>query len=251
MNDAADIYAYLKAAEAAERDSLEEHKGFLAFAGELDRNFRTLVTGQAYCSHPAIGLLGMNAHASYLAALSTALRGQSPPTFMVIRGCIESAAYAFLIGDQQSDGDVWFRREQDPHAVKARFTVNRAAQKLMLVDPNLSELLRSTYEWAIEFGAHPNKRSILDHLREGDPHPDGHQFSLTYIHGSDSLAVLRCIAACIENGCVATALLSHATPGHPEGERVFVENWELLFRFQKHVADEGYFTPTEPSLDSK
>lgn len=250
MSDASDVDTYLKAAQAAERDSLEEHKGLLAFAGELDRHFRTLVTGQAYCSHPAIDLLGMNAHASYLAALSTALRGQSPPTFMVIRGCIESAAYAFLIGDDESDGDIWFRREEDPQAVKAKFTVNRAVQKLMSVDRNLSDLLRSSYEWTIEFGAHPNKRSILDHLRECDPHPDGPQFSLIYIHGSESLAVLRCIAACIENGCMAIALLRHATANHPEGERVFAENWELFRRFQKHVADEGYFTPTEPTPDS-
>ncbi|WP_315764520.1 MULTISPECIES: hypothetical protein [unclassified Bradyrhizobium] len=243
MNDSSDIHAYLRAAEAAERDSLVEHKSLLAFAGELDQHFRTLVTGRAYCSHPAIALLGMNAHASYLAVLSTALRGQSPPTFMVVRGCIESASYAFLIGDDQSDGDVWVRREEEPQAVKARFTVNRAVQKLTSVDPNLGKLLKSSYDWTIEFGAHPNKRSILDHLREGDPHPEGHQFSLIYIHGSDSLAVLRCIAACIENGSMAIALLSHAMPSHPEGERVFAENRESILRFQKHMADEGYFTP--------
>ncbi|MCS3498659.1 hypothetical protein M2189_002382 [Bradyrhizobium japonicum] len=53
---------------------------------------------------------------------------------------------------------------------------------------------------------------------------------------ANSVAVLRCIAACIENGCIAIALLNHATPDHPEGERVFSDNWELLCRFQKHVA---------------
>jgi hypothetical protein len=102
----------------------------------------------------------MNAHAAFLAAASSALRGQSPATFTVLRGCIESAAYALLVSLDKSDGDLWLARRERPDEMKAKFNVNRAVQKLSF-DPELAVKLKDTYQWMIEFGGHPNPRSIV------------------------------------------------------------------------------------------
>jgi hypothetical protein len=226
---------------------LDEHQAIVAVIDELDELFRGLVTGKSYSKHPAGGFLAMNSHSAFLAAVGSALRGQSPPTFMILRGCVESALYAYLIAMDHTDGDVWLKRSQDPETTKAKFTANRAIQKLTPHDPNLAALAKDTYQWMIEFGAHPNPRSIIDHIRTKEPVAEGYPFSLIYIHSTDSAASIRSLGACIENGCMCIAILCHAMPDHPRMPSTFERVWIVFKEFQEYVSKEGYLTqPMRP-----
>lgn len=238
------IRSYLAAASSSEQESLEEHKDIVAYIDQLDDLFRKLVTGKSYSRHPAAGFLGMNAHAAYLAAVSSALRGQFPPTFMILRGCIESALYSFLISLDKDEGDIWLKRREHPEIAKAKFNANRAIQKLEPCDPNLAAMAKGAYQWAIEFGAHPNPRSIIDHIRNNDSHPDEYAFSLIYIQSPESVAVIRCLSACVENGCMAAAVIRQSMLKHPEGDVTFEKVWQLFKSFQTYLSNKGYLTDT-------
>jgi hypothetical protein len=244
MSSPSGIAPYLKAAAEAEAESLEQHQEFVRVIDELDGLFRGLVTGKSHSVHPVCSFLGMNAHAAFLSAAAAALRGQAPATFMILRGCIESAAYALLVGLDKADGDLWLARREQPQEMKNNFSVNRAVQKLSF-DPNLAKMLRDTYQWMIEFGGHPNPRSIVDHIRfRNDESEDHYPVSLAYIQGAESVGLIRSLSATIENGCFAVALLCHAIPDHPDMPATFERIWPLFNGFQKYLADEGYLTQT-------
>jgi hypothetical protein len=249
MDEAIGVRSYLKAADESEKESVIEHPEFMGIFDELDAIFRILVTGRSYGEHPASSLLGVNAHAAFLAAVGTALRGQFAATFMILRGCVESAFYAYLASLSKEDADIWLKRGENIEASKAKFTANRAIQKLLLQDPNLGTLARETYQWMIEFGAHPNPRSIIDHVRVQEPDADGNTpVSMIYIHGADSTATARCLAACAENACLALGVLCHSLPDHPEMEGNFKKTWELFTRAQQMFRDQGFWDGTHKEL---
>jgi hypothetical protein len=129
---------------------------------------------------------------------------------------------------------------------KARFTANRAIQKLSAIDPALATMVKDTYQWMIEFGAHPNPRSIVDHIRFKDRDPDGdHPTSLVYINSADSQAAIRALSACVENGCMVIGILCHTIPDHPAGSETFDRVWKLLKEFQDQLEAAGYWSPSE------
>jgi hypothetical protein len=201
-----------------------------------------MVTGRRQGgSHPICGFLGMNAHANFLAASSAALRGQSPATFMLIRGCFESAIYAFIASLSRDDAEAWMDRTENPVRAKALFSANRGIQKLEARDRNLAVMAKDSYEWMINFGGHPNNRSIVDHIRIEDTLANGDiPFSLIYLNSPGSLAVVRALAACIENGCMAVAILTHTFSDHDAASSVFPQVWEIFKEFEQIAIDEGY-----------
>lgn len=243
MSSPPGLRSYLKAANEAETESLRDHDNFLSYVERLDALFRKLMTGKSHFEHPAASLLSMQSHANFLAGVSTAIRGQSPQTYMILRGCIESAMYAYLISLDEADGDVWMKRRENPEAVKARFSANRAIQILGPRDPHLAAMAKDTYQSMIEMGAHPNPRSVMEHIR---PQPEDETGNLPirmiYLHDPHSSAALRALSGCVENACLAIALVSHSTPKHPDGHAVFDENWVIFHEFQKFLSDEGYIT---------
>jgi hypothetical protein len=239
MSDEKDLRNYLKAAAEAESESLQENTLFLRFLDELDGLLRRLVCGVMYSPHPAAALLAINAHADFLAAISAALRGQSPPTFMLLRGAIESALYAFVASLSKENADIWINRADNKAATKKLFNANYAIQKLNPIDPNLAELTREAYDWSIEFGAHPNPRSVLDHVRFKEEADDGHiPVSVVYLHSSDSKDAARALSACVENGAMIIAILCHSIPGHPDVGTIFKRGWKLSKEFQKDLEEE-------------
>lgn len=239
------IIAYLKAAQLSEADGLIEYPEIIEMLDELDSLFRSFVTGKVSPVHnPATMVLAQSAHASFLAAAGTALRGQFAPTFMIIRGFIESALYSYLAARSEEDAEIWLKRGSNPQATKQRFKAGRAIDILRTIDPNLSTMLKETYGWSIEFGAHPNFLSVLESLRLGETIEDGEEFfsvNMTYIHSQHSAPYMRALIAVVENACVAITVLCHTMgPEHPQGSASFKNAWDIFSRAQAWLKAQGY-----------
>jgi hypothetical protein len=71
-------------------------------------------------------------------------------------------------------------------------------------------MAREAYELTIEFGAHPNVRSVAEHVRLDDEEP---RLSLVYLHAAPSTAAARAIVACIETALVIL-FMSDASPNN-------------------------------------
>jgi hypothetical protein len=163
---------------------------------------------------------------------------------MILRASLESALYAFLISQDRADGDLWMARSENLQQVKSLFTTNRATQKLKTCDPNLAALAKEAYDGLIDFGAHPNPRSIISHLKVENPDSNGDlPVSLTYLHSTASFEVLRSLIACIENACFTIAVLCHALPDHPAMQACSNRAWELVGDLQRQLVANGLLSP--------
>lgn len=72
------------------------------------------------------------------------------------------------------------------------------------------------YEASIDFGAHPNRKSVIDHLEDSGPAGDGlHGFELIGVYGSNSWQVNHALLACVEAGQAIAFLMAAAAENHP------------------------------------
>ncbi len=206
------IYSFLKAASENEAAILESEKELVALLVEVDRAFQTL-NGQLVNGDVTGAMLLFNAHASFLAAVRIALSGQSPPTFMAMRGCIESALYALIAADDKSNAAAWLNRNNDKKRCKEIFKPYKAFQILKSKDPNLAVSLQEVYDLSIDFGAHPNMLSVVHHLTFKDEESGVQPVQLAILNNVDSITVTRTLLACVEMAIPVLWIFPQVLPG--------------------------------------
>jgi hypothetical protein len=236
------LRAFLQAANESERESLAEYQDFIDFLDRIDALFRRLLNGEV-SGEPLTWMLFLNAHASFLAAVRIALSGQVPPTHMALRGALESGLFSLIASRSEENRTAWLNRDKDRRRSKSIYTAPNA-MKLLENDPNLLRSVREAYELAIDFGAHPNRRSLIDHLSFDEVTDDGYPVSLTYLHGAPSTQSLRAIAACIEVGLTILFISPHALSIDRAGE-AHSEAAQIRQEFDRFIREEGYYSDDE------
>jgi hypothetical protein len=159
-------------------------------------------------------LLLANAYSLFLSAVRIALSGQSPPVYAVLRACLESALYAVIAAQSPMNRKIWLDRSERVNACRNLFKKGKAKEYLDKVDPNLSNFVTQLYDSMIDFGAHPNSRSVLNHLSFEARH-EGQAVTLAILHNADSRSILQAFAACFETGVCILYLAHHALPEFP------------------------------------
>jgi hypothetical protein len=188
-------------------------------------------------------MLFLNAHASFLAAVRIALSGQAPPTHMVLRGALESALYSLIASQNEANSTVWLHRDKDRRRALKLYTA-RNAIRLLKHDPNLLNLLGSYYEAAIDFGAHPNFRSVANHMRLEEV-DEGRLVSLTYLHAVPSDQSIRCMAACVEVGLAIIFMSPHAFPNVEVAGECQAEAFQIRGEFDRFIREAGHYDEPE------
>ncbi|MBU2479325.1 MAG: hypothetical protein KKA36_09570, partial [Gammaproteobacteria bacterium] len=110
------------------------------------------------------GLFLMRAHVAFRASCMLAMSGHSPETFPVLRSCLENALYALHINQNKGLDDLWLRRHDNPSMekkVRAEFSYRNVIKTLETVDAENHKVAVSLYQRAIDYGAHPNERSMI------------------------------------------------------------------------------------------
>jgi hypothetical protein len=228
---------FLRAATENERDSLVEYKEFAEYMEQIEGIFVEL-RAEKIETGPLSGMLFLNAHACLLGAARIAFSGQSPPTFMVLRGAIESSLYALIASQSTDNTNIWLNRTSDPKRCKNLY---RASNGIALLnsDPNLREAISNAYEHSIEFGAHPNLRSILPYVKIETPNEKGQPIGLTYLNSINSVETLRSITACIETGILVLLMSPHVFPQHPIAAQMHARAAKILAEFQGFLVKRG------------
>jgi hypothetical protein len=239
MTNDAGLRDFLKAANENEAASLAEYSDFIDFIDDIDRLFRTFIEKEI-AGDPIAAALFLNAHASFLAASRLAVSGQSPPAFMALRGALESALYGLIVAQSEENRTLWINRADNLPQARKLFTA-RNALRFLESDPNLQAMATETYELTIEFGAHPNLRSIIEHLQ----FTEGHGLSLTYLAGVPSMPIVRAIIACIETGLVISYFYPHVFPDHENVAALHGAAIETRQRLDAYLRDHGYTRGSE------
>ena len=158
-------------------------------------------------------LLLAHAYSLFLSAVRIALSGQSPPAFAVLRACLESALYAVIAAQNPVNRKIWSDRDAHVKACREKFKKGTAKQYLENVDPNLAAFVTQLYDSMIDFGAHPNSKSVFNHLSLEETH-EGLAVTLAILHDANSRSILQVLAACFETGVCILYLAHHALPDY-------------------------------------
>ena len=117
-------------------------------------------------------LLFFRCHAAFRATCEHAMSGQVIDTFVSIRNLIETAGYALRIFRDPGKDEIWLRRHDDEASMKAaksEFTIANVRKSIRAANRLGEDVFRMLYERSIDFGGHPNERSItgsMSHVKE-------------------------------------------------------------------------------------
>jgi len=165
---------------------------------------------------PTCGILGLNAVMVWLSAIRAALTGHSASAFPLLRASMESACYAYVIHRDPELERMWLERHSSNSArerCRRAFSsaVRDTASFLRSRDTvwdGADDLIIEAYEAAIDFGAHPNPKSVLPSLRIDDQRSDGFvALKVGGVYGASSFEARRMAVACLDYGQIIALIL--------------------------------------------
>ena len=207
---------YFAAAAETEKELLESASPLVDALRRYHDFFVEHVFAEQDRNSPVQCLLALHAFMTYLGSLRVTFSGHASAAFPLFRTALESACYAFLIGEEEDLEGVWLRRNRSAQALKScrrafGSAVKDAAasiQEKSWIGPRTENWLNETYDAAIDFGAHPNPKSVWPYVTVYDDRDDGHvAVSLTSLYGAESHATSRCLVACLDYGLVIAVVL--------------------------------------------
>lgn len=230
------LYDYLKTSSDVEALSLADADEASALLSAIHDWFEWFLE-DVEDLHPATALLTFNAVIMFNAAVKLALSGQAHAVYAVLRGALEAACYAQAMADDPVAIEAWSSRERSPadKAVCRRVmstAVRSTAAKLNARQAGTGSCVSELYEAAIDWGAHPNVRSVMGNTIIGDDSSDL-QARLIAIHGPNGLATVRAKNACIDLGVTLAIIISYykqrRKPGYQEAINDLIQARESLF----------------------
>jgi len=120
------------------------------------------------------------------------MAGQVADAFVQCRSILENAAYAVHIYRNSDLGRVWLKRHIDSDSLAAQrkaFSFGRVLESVANANVHAGQRLDELYQRTIDFGGHPNERSVTENMtitKEKDrrimlsisQHKDGPQLDL-------------------------------------------------------------------------
>ena len=157
-----------------------------------------------------VALLFLRTHAAFRAASLVATSGMPTEAYPLARTVLEHAGYALLIHRKPTDGETWLRRHDGPaemRAARRAFTPTEIKAVLGDLDKGLQKIFEDLYEYNIDFGGHPNERSLTANLAL-EEHSSHRQYKVQYLHG-DTMWVQGAIRSVARAGLFALFAFQH------------------------------------------
>lgn len=201
--------SYFKLAEASTQVALTSHNDAMRILEQIHTIFVTELPLISDDWRPSQGLLNISALMTWLTSIRVATTGHSASTFPLFRSSLESACYAYNIWANPKLEQVWLDRNKDDKALRTSrraFTsaVKDTAKHLVkrsFVWTGTEDWINTAYDHAIDFGAHPNPKSILPGLSVDDQRNDEMVgVKLAGVYSGDSLESERLLIAAIDYG---------------------------------------------------
>lgn len=217
--NASPLYDYLAATLENSQFHAVEQPQLMSMVNEMDQIFHDEIFNHEFDISPVAGLLAMNSYMMLLNAIRQALSGHIVSIFPIVRAAIESASYAYLIADNENNEKIWLNRNTSNSARDAcshAFSARKAIKKLELISSEMATYVKENYDASIDYGAHPNRRSIYSHLVDTGLISDRfHSFTLTGVYERNSREVNNGLLACIEFGQAIAFLIAACDKNHP------------------------------------
>lgn len=210
--------AYLTAGTENLDEMLAGQSPFLAMMDDLDSFLLNHIIGPGIIPDDfVVHSLRINARFMLMTAFRIGLTGHAAGVYPSLRTALEIACYALLMSKDKTLVGKWMSRNESPEGMKACKTAFQSpiknAQKIMNSQhPNSGDSMYELYEWTIDFGAHPNSKTVTLHTHLSDDEDSGMtRYENIALYGVSNFEFERTLLACVEMGLVTVIalLMSH------------------------------------------
>lgn len=163
--------------------NLKPHFKLLQKANEIFIDAFEQITTDTIEKEIACLLFG-RAFGCFLGAVRLSSSGQMTETWILLRALIENCLYAFYIFESPERADIWVNRHKDETSnkkCKDTFKVGSIWAELKIRSKRTANEAKTLYDKAIDWGAHPNERSLFPNLV---PKPNGSGLSLRLVNAN-------------------------------------------------------------------
>lgn len=236
--------SYFQLAEESTQLAIASHNDAMRILEQIHSIFVTELTLISDDWGPSQGLLTISSMMKWLTSIRVATTGHSASSFPLFRSSLESACYAYNIWADPKLEQVWLDRNKDDKTFRTSrraFTsaVKDTAKHLVkrsFVWPGTEDWINTAYNQAIDFGAHPNPKSILPGLSVDDQRSDEMVgLKLAGVYGGDSFESERMLIAAIDYGQLIL-LISGCCTERPN-QKIFDKLNLINDSKEKYIAD--------------
>jgi hypothetical protein len=113
-------------------------------------------------------MLFVRCHSAFRTAASLAAAGQAAETYVMNRVVLEYAAYALHLHRDAALRFIWLNRHQSAADMKASrdaLTHAKVLATVTAVNRHAAKRFENLYQHAIDFGGHPNERSVTGNMK--------------------------------------------------------------------------------------
>ena len=216
---------YIHKTNIITQEIIEKNSDIFISLLAFDTYFRTTLWRNVKSFDPIAMTLALNAYMLLLGGVRVAMTGHVTATFPVLRTALESACYGYLIAKQPSLSSVWSNRHTDAAARKScrkafGSAVTEVAKRVERDQPGGGLWIADAYDVSIDFGAHPNVKSVFGHVMVQDEKPDDPFYRLNFagLYGADHRETQRMLIGCLDFalaiGVVSTRALNAPDQEH-------------------------------------
>jgi len=138
----------------------------------------------------------------FLGAVRLSCSGQLTETWVLLRACLENSLYAFYIFKNPKRAEIWIDRHKDEGSkqkCKETFLIRNIWDELKAKSPSIAREMKDFYNKSIDWGAHPNERSLSPNLVGKQ---DGSGFQLRIVNPDPEFMRATVIATLITSSVV-------------------------------------------------
>jgi hypothetical protein len=113
-------------------------------------------------------MLLLRCHSAFRTAAGLAAAGQVAESFVMNRALLEYAAYALHLHRNADVRIIWLDRHKDAASMEASrnaLSHNKVKKTIEAANQHAAERFETLYQGAIDFGAHPNERSVTGNMK--------------------------------------------------------------------------------------
>ncbi len=205
-----DLTAFIQLATDNIKATFHNKKKAFNVLKDIDSYFLEITDNLLNAPDFLASLFLLRTHSTYRAACRLSLSGQVPETFILLRNCIEYPLYALHINRNPDVSEKWINRHKDEESLKTmrnEFQYGRVIKTLESIDPEICRTSKLLYKRAIDFGAHPNERSITSSLKVIQK-GDRTEFKQIYL-AQDSKQLLHGLKSTAQAGLCALYIYRH------------------------------------------
>lgn len=130
----------------------------------IDTLFAKVATSLDRSPEILSALFLFRAHSAFRGAARLGLSAQVIECYPLLRSVLEAAVYGLVVSRDAKKAEVWTNRHESDQAqaqCRQSFRIGELLETVDGIDARTGALVRTLYDTTIDYGAHPNERSIL------------------------------------------------------------------------------------------